>query len=261
MWFRRLALGALVLPLALLIIRDAPVRLGLPDNDAAAPATPRGVGQPPIVSRAAWHADEHMVREPATYTGAARIVFLHHTGQPNDYDCADVPRMLRAVETDHIQGNGWDDLGYNFVVDRCGTIYEGRAGGVTRPVEGAHTKGFNDNSVGIAALGTFGAGVPVPPALEAAIVKVAAWKLAEGVDPLGTVRMVSTNNESTYKKGRPAELHVISGHRDTYQTRCPGDALYDRLPAIRQEVARTRAEAAARARARDEATEKVADDR
>ncbi|MFF1919868.1 peptidoglycan recognition protein [Streptomyces sp. NPDC058221] len=243
MWPRRLALGAAVLPLTLLIPRDAPARFALPISAPAheqSRAVPRGVPQPAIVSRAAWRADEHMVREPAVYTGPVRAVFIHHTGESNDYDCGDVPRMLRAVEESHIKGNGWDDIGYNFLVDRCGTIYEGRAGGIGRSVRGAHTTGFNADSVGIAVLGNYDRGATVPPALVRALAKVAAWKLRPGADPRGTVRLVSTNDASRFPKGTAAVLHVIAGHRDAYQTDCPGEALYDELPAIRAATAALR---------------------
>ncbi|MGW7357137.1 peptidoglycan recognition protein family protein [Streptomyces sp. NPDC054802] len=236
MWSRRIVLGAGAVVLALLVIRDAPLRPARPEPVAVGPGVPR----PPIVSRKTWRANEALVREQAAYTGAVSAVFLHHTGHLNSYDCADVPRMLRAMQQDHIESEGWDDIGYNFVVDRCGTIYEGRAGGVGRPVRGAHTKGFNSDSIGIAALGTFGLGTTVPPALEAGIVKVAAWKLRPGADPRGTVRLVSTNDESKYKKGEAAVFDVISGHRDSFRTNCPGDVLYGRLPAIRESVARLR---------------------
>lgn len=244
MWPHRLALGAAVLPLTLLMLRDAPVRPALPLS--AAPAherprgVPRGVPRPAIVSRTAWRADERMVKEPAVYTGPVRAVFIHHTGESNDYDCADVPRMLRSVEEAHIKGNGWDDIGYNFLVDRCGTIYEGRAGGIGRSVRGAHTTGFNADSVGIAVLGNYGRGATVPPVLVRALAKVAAWKLRPGADPRGTVRLVSTNDASRFPKGTAAVLHVISGHRDAYQTNCPGEALYAELPAIRAATAALR---------------------
>ncbi|MEW1692803.1 peptidoglycan recognition protein [Streptomyces sp. NPDC091265] len=241
MWPHRVLLGAAVLPLTLLTLRDAPVRLVLPVPAAPAHERPRGgVPQPAIVSRAAWHADEGMVREPAVYTGAVRAVFIHHTGESNDYDCADVPRMLQAVEEAHIKGNGWDDIGYNFLVDRCGTIYEGRAGGIGRSVRGAHTTGFNADSVGIAVLGNYGRGTKVPPVLIRALAKVAAWKLRPGADPRGKVRLVSTNDASRYPKGTAATLHVIAGHRDVYQTNCPGEALYAQLPAIRAATAALR---------------------
>lgn len=236
MWSRRIVLSAGVVLLALLVLRDAPHRPARPEPVTVAPGVPR----PPIVSRKAWRANEGMVREGATYTGTVSAVFVHHTGHLNSYDCADAPRMLRAMQEDHIKSEGWDDIGYNFVVDRCGTIYEGRAGGVGRPVQGAHTQGFNADSIGVAALGTFGPGTTVPPALEASIVKVAAWRLRPGADPRGTVRLLSANDESRYKKGESAELHVIAGHRDSFRTDCPGDVLYERLPAIREAVFRLR---------------------
>ncbi|MFE4449596.1 peptidoglycan recognition protein [Streptomyces sp. NPDC056796] len=237
MWLRRTAVCAMVVPLAFLVLRDAPVRPATPDGATAERAAPAGVPRPAIVSRAQWHADENLVREDAVYTGAVKAVFVHHTGHTNGYDCADAPEMLRAMERTHVQGEGWDDIGYNFVVDRCGTIYEGRAGGVGRSVRGAHTTGFNAHSVGIAALGTFDAGVPVPKALIEGIAKVGAWKLDRSIDPRGIVRMVSTNGESRYKRGEVVYLHAVAGHRDTYQTYCPGEALYARLPAIRAEMA------------------------
>ncbi len=241
MWSPRLALGAALLPLALLVMRDVPASLpGTSEPEATDSAPPHGAPRPAIVSRADWRADESMVRERARYTGPASAVFVHHTGHPNGYDCDDVPAMLRALEVEHVKGEGWDDIGYNFVVDRCGTIYEGRAGGIGRPVYGAHTKGFNRNSVGVAALGTYGEGVEVPRALIEGIAKVAAWKLRPGTDPRGTVRLVSTNDESRYDKGEAATFHVVSGHRDSHQTDCPGQALYDLLPVIRDEVARLR---------------------
>ncbi|GAA2447272.1 peptidoglycan recognition protein [Streptomyces macrosporus] len=241
MWSPRMALGAALLPLTLLVIRDVPASPpGPPESEATDSAPPPSAPRPAIVSRADWHADESMVRERARYTGPASAVFVHHTGHPNGYDCDDVPAMLRALEVEHVKGEGWDDIGYNFVVDRCGTIYEGRAGGIERPVYGAHTKGFNRNSVGVAALGTYGEGQEVPRAVVDAIARVAAWKLRPGVDPRGTVRLVSTNDESRYDEGEAATFRVISGHRDSHQTDCPGQALYDLLPAIREETARLR---------------------
>ncbi|WP_299529912.1 peptidoglycan recognition protein [uncultured Streptomyces sp.] len=250
MWSRRIALGAVLLSLAFvafLILRDGPVGRAPAERAAAVPRTPVTAPRPHIVSRAVWHADESLVREKPHYTGAARAVFIHHTGHGNRYDCDDAPEMLRSVQSDHVGAEGWDDIGYNFVVDRCGTIYEGRAGGVTRPVRGAHTKGFNTDTVGIAALGTFDAGTPVPRPMLDAIAKVAAWKLAPGIDPRGSVRLVSTNDESLFDKGEAAMLHVVSGHRDSYETDCPGDALYGKLPALREQTAALRKAATGRA--------------
>ncbi|MGP3632104.1 peptidoglycan recognition protein family protein [Streptomyces sp. 24-1644] len=239
MWSRRLVLCAVFMPLAFLVLRDAPVRFAAPES-LALPEAPPGAPQPDIVPRSTWRADEGMVKDAAAYTGRVSAAFIHHTGHTNGYDCADAPELLRGIQAAHIQKDGWDDIGYNFVVDRCGTIYEGRAGGITRPVRGAHTKGFNADSVGIAAIGTFGADVPVPNAVVEAIARVIAWKLRPGIDPRGSVRLVSTNDQSRYPKGQAVKLHVVSGHRDSYLTGCPGDSLYAQLPAIREAVAALR---------------------
>ncbi|MGK5532074.1 peptidoglycan recognition protein family protein, partial [Streptomyces sp. URMC 129] len=204
------------------------------------PAVERTAPAPRIITRETWGADESLRREAVTYTGAARAVFVHHTNHPDDYDCDDVPAMLRAMQADHVLMKGWDDLGYNFVVDKCGRIYEGRAGGLDRFVMGAHTSGFNSDSVGVAALGDFPAGTDVPDELVAAIAEIAAWKLRPGTDPREKVRLVSTNDAARVPEGEPAEIEVVSGHRDLVHTHCPGDALYEALPAIRTEAARLR---------------------
>ncbi|MGD9484746.1 peptidoglycan recognition protein [Streptomyces sp. TRM70308] len=239
MWPRKVALAVAVLPLATLVTWSAPERIGVPEREVtrAGPAAPR----PPIVGRASWDADEGAVREEPAYTGSVEGVVVHHTNHPNGYDCEkDVPELLRAMQEAHIEGEGWDDLGYNFVVDRCGNVYEGRGGGVDRAVLGAHTKGFNDRTVGIAALGDFAEGAEVPRAMLTAIAAVAAWKLRPGADPEGTVRLVSTNDASRYPEGTTATFDVIAGHRDGYHTDCPGQALYDALPWVRAETARLR---------------------
>ncbi|HEY5833832.1 MAG TPA: N-acetylmuramoyl-L-alanine amidase [Streptomyces sp.] len=200
----------------------------------------RAALRPVIIGRGTWRADNSAVRQKPLYSRSVKAVFVHHTDNPNHYDCkADVPAMLLAMEEAHL-ALGWDDLGYNFVVDRCGTIYEGRAGGVDRAVRGAHTEGFNANSVGIAALGTFGKGEKVPRPMLEAIASIAAWKLDPGIDPLGRVRLVSTNSKSRYPKGTSVKVNVISGHRDVFETTCPGDALYDALPWVRQAAAQLR---------------------
>jgi hypothetical protein len=200
--------------------------------------------RPALITRAAWHADQKDVRGGLLYDASATAVFVHHTDNPNTYTCGtDVPAMLLALEQRHI-ALGWDDLGYNFVVDRCGGIYEGRTGSADRDVRGAHTEGFNAGTVGIAALGTFGPGqIPPRPMLQS-IAAIAAWKLAPGVNPLGQVRLVSSSNDSRYPKGTAVQMNVISGHRDAYQTDCPGQSLYDDLPWIRQTAARLREQAA-----------------
>lgn len=195
--------------------------------------------RPPIVPRSVWLGDGAREQPPPRYDDTVVAVFVHHTDSPNGYDCADAPGIIKSLYEGQTLGRDWDDLGYNFVVDRCGTIYEGRAGGIDRPVTGAHTQGFNHRSTGIAALGTFTEGVDVPQEMLRSIAELSAWKLGtSGTDPRGDVRLVSSNGGSRYAAGTTATLHAIAGHSDGYMTSCPGAALKARLPDIRTLAAR-----------------------
>ncbi|WP_078495886.1 peptidoglycan recognition protein [Streptomyces sp. LaPpAH-108] len=204
-----------------------------------APA-PHNAPRPVIVPRSAWLDATARHEQPAPrYDDKVIAVFVHHTDSPNGYDCAEAPRIIRDLYAGQTGSRHWDDIGYNFLVDRCGTVYEGRAGGEDRPVTGAHTQGFNHRTAGIAALGTFTAGVPVPRAMTDAIAAVAAWKLGlADIDPRSRVRLVSTSGLSRYQAGTTATLPALAGHNDGYQTTCPGAALSARLPEIRNTAAR-----------------------
>ncbi|MEV6755738.1 peptidoglycan recognition protein [Streptomyces sp. NPDC051214] len=194
--------------------------------------------RPRVVPRSEWLADGAGETPPARYAGRVQAVFIHHTDTPNSYDCADAARTIRYLHTGQTEGRQWDDIGYNFLVDRCGTVYEGRAGGIERAVVGAHTQGYNKGSVGIAAIGTFTEGTPVPQAMTDAMAGLIAWKLGlSGVDPRSTVRLVSTNSLSRYPAGAVEAFKAVSGHRDGYTTSCPGAALTAALPAIREKAA------------------------
>jgi len=145
---------------------------------------------------------------------------------------------VRAIYLYHVQGNSWNDIGYNFLVDKYGQIFEGRYGGMTRAVIGAHAMGFNAGSAGVAMLGNYSSAT-VTPAARAALVSLLAWRLdLAHVDPASRVVRVSTGNPR-YPPGTAVTLNAISGHRDTYPTSCPGTSLYAQLPAIRTAVVRT----------------------
>ncbi|MFJ4579018.1 peptidoglycan recognition protein family protein [Streptomyces echinatus] len=206
---------------------------------AARPPVAHQAARPRIVPRSAWlDRTTGQSQPPPRYDDKVVAVFLHHTDSPNGYRCAEAPRIIRHLYAGQTGARGWDDIGYNFLVDRCGTIYEGRAGGVDRAVTGAHAQGFNHRTAGIAALGTFTAGVPVPRAMTDAIAALAAWKLGlADVDPRGRARLVSSSGLSRYKAGTAATLPVLSGHQAGYRTDCPGAALAARLPAIRERAA------------------------
>ncbi|MFI0236570.1 peptidoglycan recognition protein [Streptomyces sp. NPDC016845] len=230
---------------ALVLCAVAGDRPGAADREATAVPADRASGAhaapaPRVVPRSRWLGSMKTYdRDPVRYGDRVVAVFIHHTDSPNGYDCADVPEIIRFVYAGQAGGKEWDDIGYNFLVDRCGTVYEGRAGGVNRPVVGAHTQGFNQDTAGIAAIGTFGEGTPVPRAMADSIAALAAWKLGmSDVDPRSTTRLTSSNSLSRYKKGTSADFHTISGHRDGYETECPGEALMRELPAIRERAAR-----------------------
>ncbi len=189
------------------------------------------VGAPPIVPRLSWGADEKIRRGPPSYASEVRFAIVHHTAGRNDYSRSEAAAIVKGIELYHVESNGWNDIGYNFLVDRFGTIYEGRYGGVDRNVIGAHALGFNTGSVGIALLGTYGTTKPSQAALDA-IAKLVAWRLDRAhVDPTSFVNVISGGSEK-YAPGVPVLLGAVSGHRDTGLTECPGNALYARLNAI-----------------------------
>ena len=188
---------------------------------------------PKMVTRAGWGADETIVVQPPEYTGAVHIAFVHHTASGNSYDCTESPSIVRGIENFHVRSKGWNDIGYNFLVDKCGRIFEGRAGGVHRSVLGAHTMGFNANATAIAVIGDHRTAA-VPAAVRASVAQLAAYKLGAWKNPpLGRVGLVSGGSDR-YPAGRTAIFNRIAGHRDAGRTECPGDALYAQLPWIRK---------------------------
>ncbi|WP_328460664.1 N-acetylmuramoyl-L-alanine amidase [Actinoplanes sp. NBC_00393] len=187
---------------------------------------------PRMVSRAGWRANEAIVKEAPTYTGSIQVVFVHHTATGNGYQCRQSASIVRGIEAYHVRTKRWNDIGYNFLVDKCGTIFEGRRGGASRSVLGAHTLGFNNNSSAIAVIGNYG-GVRIPLRARASVSQLAAYKLgAWGSAPAGRTVLVSGGSDR-FPAGKRAVLNRISGHRDTGQTECPGNALYAQLRAIR----------------------------
>jgi flagellar hook assembly protein FlgD len=195
-------------------------------------------GAPPIITRAGWHADESIRRGAPFYADGVHLAFVHHTVSSNSYTKAQSASIVRGIELYHVKSNGWNDIGYNFLVDKYGQVFEGRYGGVTKPVVGAHSLGFNTGSVGIAVIGDYGS-TSITPAARAALISLLAWRLdLAHVDPLSKVVRVSAGNPK-YPAGRAVTLNAISGHRDVYPTSCPGARLYALLPSIRAAVAKT----------------------
>ncbi|MFF7182634.1 N-acetylmuramoyl-L-alanine amidase [Streptomyces sp. NPDC008121] len=188
--------------------------------------------RPKIVTRKGWGADEKMREKGFVYTKSVKAAFVHHTATGNNYSCAQAPSVLRGIYRYHVKSSGWRDFGYNFAVDKCGNIYEGRAGGVSKPVLGAHTLGFNTNSMGIAVIGTYSSTNP-PAAAVTAVARLTAWKLGlHGGNPKGKATLTSGGG-NRYKKGKKVKFNTIAGHRDGFATDCPGGRLYGKLGTAR----------------------------
>jgi hypothetical protein len=201
-----------------------------------ATATPRqAAGAPPVVDRAQWDPGNQCRPRSSSGIGEVKFAMVHHTVTSNLYAKDDGPSMVLAICRYHRNGNGWTDIGYNFLVDRYGTIYEGRAGGIDQAVVGAQAQGFNAVSTGISNLGTFESAGQTPEGLRATA-RIAAWKLGvHGAPVTGEVSVRSGGGSaSRYPAGRMVTFERISGHRDGGLTACPGAALYAQLPELRR---------------------------
>ncbi|MGH3370032.1 MAG: N-acetylmuramoyl-L-alanine amidase, partial [Nocardioidaceae bacterium] len=152
--------------------------------------------------------------------------FVHHTVNANNYTRAQVPSLLRGIYAYHTQSKGWSDIGYNFVVDRFGRIWEGRYGGVSRPVVGAHTLGYNEYAFAMSALGNFDTARPSDAMIDA-YGRLFAWKLS--------LHGVSASSSKQWVGSR--YFPAVNGHRDAGSTACPGRYLYAKLGDIRARAA------------------------
>jgi hypothetical protein len=226
-------------------LRDARIVLVDGGNLATAAATryidtklPAAAGQPKVIARSSWATAACRPRVPAVF-GGVDLAFVHHTVTSNAYRPSQSARLVRSICLFHKYGNGWNDIGYNFVVDRYGQIFEARAGGIDEAIVGAQAGGYNVYSSGIALLGTFSSSGPPRQAFEA-LAHLLAWKLAlHGIEVPGTVTVEVTSGGapySRYRAGTPVRLDRISGHRDADSTTCPGAGMYRQLPRLRQRV-------------------------
>ncbi|MDQ3066581.1 MAG: N-acetylmuramoyl-L-alanine amidase, partial [Actinomycetota bacterium] len=186
---------------------------------------------PAIVPRVGWMADEKIRRGNPSIAPALRVALVHHTAGSNGYTAAQSPAIVKAIQLYHVKGNGWNDIGYNFLVDRFGTVFEGRHGGIERNVVGAHAEGFNTGSVGVALLGQYGS-LAVAASAREALARLLAWRLdVAHADPASTLSFISGGN-ARFPAGIPVFLRTVSGHRDTGFTDCPGNALYNLLTGL-----------------------------
>lgn len=193
---------------------------------------------PAIVSRSQWDPTGSCPPRTAPKYGRVDFSVVHHTESLTRYSREQAAGVVLAICRFHRNGNGWLDIGYNLLVDRFGTVYEGRAGGVEEPVIGAHAGGWNGLSTGVAVIGSFTRSRP-PRAAQAALTQVLAWKLQlAGVPAEGTIGEVSPGGaENRWSSGTRVSFQRISGHRDADHTDCPGGALYALLGPLRGSTA------------------------
>ena len=195
-------------------------------------------GQPPAMfSRSSWDPFNQCPPRTTPQYGTVEMAFVHHTVTANDYAPGDTAAMILAICRYHRNSNGWNDVGYNFLVDKYGQLFEGRAGGIDQPIVGAQAQGWNDVSTSVANLGTYSS-TPVSSAALDAMADLLAWKLSWHFVPVtGTVTLTSPGGSlNRYPAGRQVTFQRISGHRDGGRTSCPGGALYAQLPELRSLV-------------------------
>jgi hypothetical protein len=172
------------------------------------------------------------------YADNVHFLIVHHTASGNNYGPSDSAAIVRGIYYFHTHVNLWCDIGYNFLIDQFGQIFEGRYGGVSQPVIGAQAGGFNTGSSGIALIGTFDTVSP-PLAMYLSLRSLTAWKAAiHGINPLGTVTVVAGDFAGAlWPTGTQVTLPTIIGHRDLDATDCPGAGAYADLPQLRTDVA------------------------
>jgi hypothetical protein len=213
-------------------------RLHFVDISGRAAAARAEVPKPSFMRRSEWGASQCPPRRKASL-GKVKAVAVHHTVSANDYSRAEVPGMVLAICRFHRNGNGWDDIGYNALVDRFGRLIEGRAGGLRKPVVAAHTEGYNAQTAGIAAIGNH-ADVAVSGDTSRSISRYIAWRLdAVGLKAKEKATVVSRGGKTNrYPRGRRVRINRVFGHGTLGLTACPGSRLSGELSEIRERAQR-----------------------
>lgn len=186
--------------------------------------------KPPVIPAAQWRAGLPPPRNPPEATQVRFIIIHHEAGSNNPRDFTETVRNIYIF---HTQSNGWNDIGYNFVIAQNGAIFEGRDGQGRMDgdnVLGAHFCGKNGSTMGICLLGNYMTAEP-PQAALLSLHRLIAWKMEKEnlTNPFGrAIHLPGTSQQST--------IGVVSGHRDGCSTDCPGDNVYRRLEEIRRNV-------------------------
>lgn len=176
---------------------------------------------PALQDRAAWCPDGSCPPDPSPTPTTVSHMIVHHSATAGT--ASDWAAVVRSIWDFHVHVNGWDDIGYNYLIAPDGTLFEGRGDNVL----GAHFCGTNTGTMGVCMMGTWN-DTPPPDTAQATLQALLAWKsCSENLDPLA----------SAFHPASGFNLYRISGHRDGCATQCPGQALYDQLPQLRVQVA------------------------
>ncbi len=194
---------------------------------SAASTTTVASRRPRIITRRQWGANPRLRShcDSPRRANTVKMVFVHHTVGSNNYRRSESKSIVRSIYAYHTQGQGWCDIGYNFLVDRFGRAFEGRAGGINTPVRGAHAGDYNVRTVGVSLMGNFEKRRPTR-AMRRGVTRLVAWKLGSYY-----------RYPKTRTRVAGSRFQKISGHRDAMSTACPGRFVYRWLPTLRRRVA------------------------
>lgn len=198
---------------------------------ATQPETQCACAQPAYCSRACWcPAGNCDPVAPAVNITPTHLIVHHSAGSNTSNNFAAV---VAAIRDFHVNTNGWDDIGYNWLIDPNGVIYEGRGDGK----RGAHFSCMNGGTTGICLLGNYQTVVPANAAIDA-LENLLAWEACSKNVPAGNWGWHAASQQ---------HMPHVAGHRDGNQapapascasgTACPGNTFYPQLQALRMRVA------------------------
>ena len=204
---------------------------------ALAPAATTANGLPvAVTTRAEWGANASYMSWDPEYAKAGHVV-VHHTAGTNSYSAGQSASIVRGIYYYHAVTLDWGDIGYNFLVDKFGTVFEGRSGSVAAPAGrmsiGAHARGVNTGTMGISMMGDYSAVSPSDAQLSS-VGKMAGWFLKRaGISDVTGWAGLHVWTTERYQAGSTISMPRILGHRDVGYTTCPGNVGYSKLDAIR----------------------------
>lgn len=195
---------------------------------------------PGIIPRSAW-TDAGPAYEPYTIASRLQLAIVHHSVTTNSYGPDDVPQILRGIHAHHVGNNGWNDIGYNFAIDRFGRIWEARGGGIDKAVVGGHAFGWNTGTMGVVFLGDYTRGGLDPARRDiAALTALLKWKFnrVHNVDPSGSTVYIPLSTGDRFAAGQPVGCRTLMAHRDVAFTACPGNPVFNALDGVWRELVR-----------------------